>query len=210
MKILQKLSISNKRQSQISRGMQLSLILAVLGGFYLGNTGIIVNSFVGLLITFVPSILERDYEITMNPLLVLWITSAVFFHAIGTYGPYRTVSWWDHFTHLLSSSVVAAAGYSTVRALDQHYDEISLPKKAIFVFILVFVMAFGVIWEVLEFGISGAAELLGSDTVLTQYGLEDTMKDLVFDTFGGLIVALTGEIYLVEFSDEIRSKLEKK
>lgn len=206
MRVRERLGISRERQMQVSRAMQLLLIGAVAGGFYLGNTSIIVNSLVSLLISFLPSILERDHGIVMDPALVLWMTSAVLFHAVGAYGPYQSFHWWDHVAHTLSSSVVAAAGYAAVRAIDVHYEEINFPRNFVFVFILIFVMAFGVTWELLEFGISGAAELLGARTVLTQYGIEDTMKDLVFNSIGGVIVAIFGEAYLADISEQIREK----
>jgi hypothetical protein len=70
------------------------------------------------------------------------------------------------------------------------------------------VLAFGVIWEQLEFGISGAAEMLGGKTILTQYGLEDTMKDLMFNTAGGIIVALFGEVYLSDAVEDLRQRMD--
>ncbi len=208
MKIRDRLGISKKNQKRASRLMQISLLFMVLFGAYRQNMGLFVNSLVSFLVTFIPGILERDYEIVMDPALVLWLTLAVFLHAAGTLGPYSTISWWDHLTHTLSSSVVAAAGYSTVRAIDEHYDEIKLPGKYMFAFLMIFILAFGVVWELLEYGISLLAEVLGTDTVLTQHGLNDTMKDLVFDTLGGVVVAVGGEIYLTGFIDEIRGKIE--
>lgn len=208
MKLREYLGVSGKRQRQFTKLMQLLLLIAVIGGFYLGNTGIIVNSLVSLAISFLPALLERDYEIVMDPALALWLTLAVFLHAVGTYGPYRIVWWWDHLTHVLSSSVVAGAGYIAVRALDEHYDQIKMPGRFMFVFLLIFVMTFGVIWELIEFGISGLADILGLRTVLTQYGLEDTLKDLVFDTVGGLLVAVLGSFYLEDFVGQIRKKLQ--
>lgn len=210
MKIRDYIGVSKKQQKQVSRGLQLLLVFAVVGGLYLRNMGIFVNSLVSLLITFLPGILERDYEISMDPALVLWITSAVFFHAIGTYGPYQQVWWWDHFTHMLSSSVVALGGYAAVRAFDEYYEGIEMPKKFTFFFVLFFVMAFGVLWEVLEFAISGTAQILGMKTVLTQYGLEDTMKDLIFDTVGGILVAVFGEIYVLNLVDDLKAKIESR
>jgi hypothetical protein len=58
----------------------------------------------------------------------------------------------------------------------------------------------------MEFAISGAAEMLGGETILTLYGLEDTMKDLMFKTAGGIIVAIFGEIYLSGAIEQIREK----
>lgn len=204
-----RLKMTDNEQRITSRVMRVLILGVLVAGIYTGNTGVIVNSLVSFAVTFLPGILEKDYGLEMDPLLVLWLTAAVFLHAFGTLGPYRTVVWWDHMTHVLSSSIVAAAGYSAFRTVSEHYDEINLPEKLFFVFILAFVMAFGVVWEVLEFGISGAASTVGSETVLTQYGLEDTMKDLVFDTLGGLLVALFGEIYLLDLVRQLRERMEK-
>lgn len=207
MKIRDILGISDKSQERISRVMQILLLAMTAGGFYIGNTGIAVNSLVGLLVTFVPGILEKDYEVVMDPALVLWVTSAVFLHAAGTLGPYKAYWWYDHMTHTLSASVVAGAGYAFFRALDVHTEELYFPDRVFFAFILIFVMAFGVVWELLEFGISGAAEMLGSETVLTQYGVDDTMKDLVFDLVGGVVVAVFGEAYLLGLVESVEERL---
>jgi hypothetical protein len=49
-----------------------------------------------------------------------------------------------------------------------------------------------VLWEVIEFAIGGLSAFLGFGSVLTQYGLEDTMLDLIFDTAGAAVVAIWG------------------
>jgi uncharacterized membrane protein YjdF len=97
--------------------------------------------------------------------------------------------WYDHVTHTLSPSVVAAAGYITVKSVEEHAVDVHLPPKFSFVFVLLFVLAFGVLWEVLEFGLAEAATLLGTDPVLTQHGIGNTMVDLPFDTIGAVAVA---------------------
>jgi uncharacterized membrane protein YjdF len=88
--------------------------------------------------------------------------------------------------------VVAAVGYSTVRAFDVHTTDVSYPSEFTVVFVLLFVLAFGVLWEVIEFSVAGLAAVVGSGNVLTQYGLEDTMLDLIFDTAGAAVVAIWG------------------
>lgn len=201
---------NNKQQESLTRLLRFATLVVLAAGIYRGNTGIIVNAAVALGISLLPAYLERDAGVELDPFLALWLTAAVFLHAFGTLGPYKSLWWWDHLTHTLSSSVVAAAGYTVFRSVDEHYDGVHFPPKLFFVFILLFVVAFGVIWELLEFGISGLADILGSKTVLTQYGLEDTMKDLVFDTLGGIVVALFGEVYLLGVVDQIIDKLESR
>lgn len=216
MRLRDYIGITRYHQQVAARVMEFSLIGLVFIGFERGETGIVVNAGLAFLIVQLPSLLERDYGIPMDPALTLWITSAAFLHALGTvgipgsgetfYGP-GGVWWWDHLTHALSASVVAAAAYATVRAVDEHSDAIVLPPKFVFVFILCFTVAFGVVWEVLEFVIGLAAVTLGGGQVLTQYGLEDTMADLVFNVAGGVVAAVWGAAYLSDVTGALVKKL---
>ncbi len=208
---------SQKRQRQLTYLMEIGLIGMLFVGIDRGNGGIVINTGVALLVTQLPPVLERDYEIPMDPRLTLWITTAVFLHAFGTVGLpgatatlYSQVWWWDHMTHALSASLVAAAGYSTVRAFDEHAEGVHLPQRFIAVFILLFVLAFGVLWEILEFVIALAADAMGTRAVLTQYGLEDTMLDFVFNSVGAIIVALWGGAYLANVTGAIRERFESR
>jgi len=203
MRIKDRPGISTATQRRLTRVMELSLIGMFFIGVERGSTSIIVNTGMGLLVAQLPAVLERDYHIPLDTGLSLWITTAVWLHGLGTVGfPgaganfYATIWWWDHATHALSSSVVAATGYITVRSLDAHSENIYIPSHFMFVFILMFVIAFGVFWEVIEFTVTEGATLLGTGTVLTQYGLDDTMLDLVFDTIGAVVVAIWGTAHL--------------
>lgn len=202
--------LEDRHKAQITRLFQGCLLGFIIVGTIEHNIRITINSIVGLLVTLIPESLEKDYNIAMSPLLVLWIVTAVLLHAIGTLGPYGNIWWWDHLTHTLSASVVAAAGYAAFRALDEHMDDLYLPKRFMFVFLLVFVMAFGVIWEVIEFFATLASQSLGAGEVVVQYGLEDTMKDLMFDAAGAIIVAVFGAAYLTNVIDSLKQKLEEK
>ncbi|MDS0294631.1 hypothetical protein [Halogeometricum luteum] len=198
MKLRDALHISAKRQRQASRVMQALLGLMVVVGLVSRNGGVVVNALVAFAVTFLPGVLEHDYDIPMDAGLTLWLTLAVFLHGLGTVAlpfvgtPYADVWWWDHLTHALSASIVAAVGYATARAFDLHSEAVSLPSRFMFVFILTFTIAFGVFWEVIEFLISLAAAAFGVGTVLTQYGLGDTMMDLLFNTLGAVVVAVWG------------------
>jgi hypothetical protein len=197
-------------QKIAARLMEYALVGLLFIGLERRGTGIVVNSLVGLLIVQIPPLLERDYDIQMDPVVTLWITTAVFLHALGTVGIpgsglgfYKTLWWYDHLTHALSASVVAAVGYATVRAIDVHSETVDLPPKFLFVFVLSFTMAFGVLWEVLEFAIGG----LG---ILTQYGLEDTMLDLAFDVVGAVLVATWGTAYLTDLVGTVGDRLRAR
>lgn len=195
--------ISAKKITRILQGL---LAFITLLGIYEGNASVAVNAIISLLVTFVPNILERDYNLVIHPSLALFITGAVFLHAYGALGPYRSVWWWDHLTHVLSASIVASAGYVFMRSIHEHSDDVHIPNKLAGIFLLVVVMAFGVFWEVIEFGLAFFADRTGTK-ILTQYGLEDTMKDLLFDSVGAILVAVFGELYLSELAEQFREKI---
>jgi hypothetical protein len=216
MRLRDRLAMSARRQRQLTWLMEVALVGMLFIGLDRGDTGIIVNTAVALAVTQLPPVLERNYRIQMDAGLTLWITSAVFLHALGTVGLpgselsfYRSVWWWDHLTHALSSSVVAGVGYATARALDVHSERVYLPPRFMFVFVLLFVLAFGVLWEVIEFAIGLVAELAGTGTVLTQYGLEDTMLDLIFDSIGAVVVAIWGTAHLTGLVETLRLRLSR-
>jgi len=215
-RLRERVGVSVRRQEQLARFMQLFLFGLLFVGLERRSPGIIINAALGLGVTFLPALLERDYDIAMDPALTLWISSAAFFHAVGVIGApgvgegfYGLIPYYDHVTHALSASVVAGAGYATVRALDEHSEHLHLPPRFMFVFILIFVVAFGVVWEIVEFGVGILGTATGAGTKgFTQGGIEDTMKDLVFDTIGGILIGIWGTVYLTGFADEIRGRLE--
>lgn len=175
-----------------ARLMQVAIVAILLAGVWTRNVGVIVNASLALVVTFLPALLERDYSIGLDPGLTLWLTTAVLLHAIGMLGLYNTVWWWDHVTHTLSATVVAAVGYITVRAIGDHSDALHFPPQFTFVFILLFTLALGVFWEIMEFAIHGTADWFGLEPILVQYSLEDTIVDLIFDFVGAVLVALFG------------------
>lgn len=213
-----RLRISSPHQEQIVRVLQLVMAGILVVGLYLGNPGVTINAAVGLLVTQLPAVLKRRYDLTMNVGIVLWITVAMFLHAFGTLplpelgslSPYQATDWWDHMTHALSSSLVAGVAYAISRALAEHTDSIVMPPKFMFIYLLLFVMAFGVVWELIEFSIAEGANLFGIPKVLTQYGLSDTVLDLFYNTMGGLLVAVFGTVHLTGLSGQLSARLDAR
>jgi hypothetical protein len=201
------MSLPRISKSGITRFMQVVLLGMFAVGLYTRTPKIIINSGVGLFISFIPALLERDYSFSLSPFLSLWITSAVFFHSLGSFGLYSAVSWWDHLTHSLSASLVAATGYTLIRSIDLHSNDIRLPDRFMFVFILMTVVAFGVFWELFEFALDLVSNLTGVSMPLAQHGLQDTMKDMSFNLAGAVIAAVFGQAYLSDLSLKIREQI---
>lgn len=150
-----------------------------------------VNSFVPLALTFLPVLARRRYGYPMHAGLALLIALAATLHAVGAMGPYETTGWYDTVTHALSSTLVAGVGFAVAHGLELHTDRVSFSPRFRGAFVVLFVLAVGVLWEILEFGSGLAAGVFGGE-VLAQYGVEDIVQDLVFNTVGALLVALWG------------------
>ncbi len=202
------LGISPQKQELATRIMQVCLLIMVFVGMYLGDTHVVLNAVIALGITFVPSVLTRKYYISLDPSLTLWITLAVFLDALGTLSFYDTVARWDHLTHSLSASVIAAAGYVTIRTVDIYTDELYIPPRFMFIFIILFVLAAGVIWEILEFLTDEMVVKFEMKAFLTQHGIDDTMWDMFFDLLGALAVATWGTAYLSDISHRLARRIE--
>ncbi|WP_254765795.1 hypothetical protein [Salinilacihabitans rarus] len=207
--LAERLRLSATVQRRLTRSMQGVLGAVLLYGLVTVTLPTIVNATVALGLTFVPAILERDLELPMDPGLVLWITAAVFLHSLGSAGLYGTVTHWDHLTHALSASVVAATGYAFFRAVDLHSVDVYIPRQFMFALILIFVLAAGVAWELLEFAIDQFAIVVGLPAVLAQHGLDDTILDLVFNAAGAVVVATWGAVYLTDLSEALSNRLEE-
>lgn len=134
-----------------------------------------------LLILLHPMILRRGFGIHLRPWQVGYVSAGLFLHPLGgLYGLYSTVWWFDHATHTLSATLVAAIGFVIVSAYDRRVGPL-LPG-AIAAFTFAFVMSAGVLWELVE----------TLTPILTVYGYNDTVLDYVFDAVGGLLVIVLG------------------
>ena len=212
------LRLNERWQTQVVRLLQAVMIGILLLGIWTVNMGIIMNAGIGLAVTFLPAVLERKLKFTLSAGIVLWISLAMALHAFGTVplpffdfvSAYSATWWWDHMTHALSSSLVAAMAYAVVCALDEHTEFIHMPPNFLFVFILLFVLAFGAIWELAEFYITVVSSIVVADTVLTQYGLEDTILDLFYNTVGGVLVAIFGSTALSPITKQITERLDSR
>jgi len=198
---------SQRTQRRLTRGMQLVLLGIVAYGLLVRQPKAIVNGGLGLAVTALPAVLERNYRIPIDPWLGLWITLAVFLHTLGSAGLYGYIHWWDHVTHAMSASLIAAVGYTVARAVDLHSDDVHIPRRFMFVYIFVVVLAFAVVWELFEFALDLLSAATGWTMPLAQHGLDDTVRDLMFNSLGAAIVAVFGQTKLSGFAETLREHL---
>lgn len=172
------------------RAMQVVLAAIAALALVRGNSTLFVNSGGPLAITFLPALLRREYGYAMDTGLAVWITLAATLHAVGAFELYQSLGWYDSLTHTVSATLVAGMGYAVARGVERHSGSVGFNPEFRATFLVLFVLAVGVAWEVLEFASGGLASTVGGEAVLAQYGTSDIVNDLVFNTLGAVVVAV--------------------
>ncbi|WP_435348065.1 hypothetical protein [Haloarchaeobius sp. HRN-SO-5] len=198
------------RLRSLNRALQVGLLGILALGVLTRNVSVVVNATAGFGVTLLPAVLARDRQLLLDPRFTLVVTVAVFLHSVGMVGLYDRVWWWDHLTHTLSATVVSIIAYTVVWAVDVYDDDLYLPPPVTTVFVLTFVLAVGVLWEVSEFVAREVAIMLGQEPVLVLYGLEDSMLDLVFDMVGAIAVTVLATTRLRRWGEELADWLDRR
>lgn len=175
--------------------LQATLVGLVVYAIVQGSGKLLFNTVAPAAIAAIPPAVRYRYDYRLNPVLALLIVTAAAFHGLGALGLYRAIPWFDQLAHGVSGALVAGTGYALVQVVDTQYDEVVVPPRLRFVFVVVFAMAVGVVWELAEFSAELAAESLGGEPVLSQYSLQDVVLDFLFDGVGAVIVGIWGTSY---------------
>ncbi|MBI5810298.1 MAG: hypothetical protein HZB21_03805 [Deltaproteobacteria bacterium] len=155
-------------------------------------------------ISLIPSVVERNYRITLPFELDLLITLSLFLHTFMGEGLslYKRLWLFDKMLHLYGSAVIALLAFLFVYTL--HYTKkVRLTVPLIGFFTVIFALAAGGLWEMGEFGVDN---IFGKQT---QDGLDDTMYDMINDFIGGVIVAMLGMAYVRYSKPETRKRLTR-
>lgn len=174
----------------------LKVSLAVGAGlcFWQGRALAGVATFGIILITFLPVLLGRRFDVRIPPefelFAVVLIYASLFLGEI--HGYYIRFWWWDIILHTASGFLLGILGFLMVYVLNEK-KEIDLDLRPHFValFAFLFAVGLGTIWEIFEFT---GDQLLGSN--MQKSGLIDTMWDLIVDTVSALVISILGWGYL--------------
>lgn len=168
-------------------------------GFAVGlrtdNSPAAVNAVSAIVVALLPVLVERSLgavglEVAFVPSLSLALGVAGLLHVVGMLGWYDIVAWWDHLTHTVSAAILAAVVHASLHTVDAWSPGVDLSEVYIAAFTLLFVLAAGVLWELLELYAHEIGERVGAPPVLEHYGLRDTALDLIFNAVGAILVIL--------------------
>jgi hypothetical protein len=149
----------------------------------------------GLFLSFIPTILNKNYKIHLPLILDILITLALFLHIGGVLlKAYTTIPQYDTMTHFVSSFIIAFLSFISIYILDEFWDGLEMDKYAMAFIVVFLTVALGVVWELAEWT---------SDIVFgtyEQWGYTDTIKDLFVDMMAGIVMAILG-ILLIRRGD---------
>ncbi|MBU2577195.1 MAG: hypothetical protein KKF50_05760 [Nanoarchaeota archaeon] len=181
--------------------LQALIFVYILIGILERNYLPVIEGVIALFITFLPLILKKRWGIHLPASLNLLIVLSLYLHAEGRLLSFYTLfyPYYDKISHFVGSATVALLGFAMVIIIDR-FTKINLNKKAIIFFIIIFTMAIGGFWEILEFT---SDSFLGTTH---QSNLTDTMLDLIFDLVGGIFIAMITNINYEVMKRQIRVK----
>lgn len=161
---------------------------------------------VGVLAMLLPSFLQKKWRLVipsrMMILFALFLYSAIYLGEVRAF--YYSVPHWDTILHTCSGAMLGALGFSMINFLNKT-DRVPMNLSPAFVafFTLCFAVFLGAVWEIYEFtadsilhtnmqkfALEDGTALVGRDA------LWDTMKDIIVDTVGALVMSVIGYISL--------------
>jgi hypothetical protein len=167
---------------------------------------ILLQCLLGLTILFLPGLLERRCKVVITNFIYIFFV--VFLYAAIILGEvhdfYYRVPHWDTLLHGCSGIMLGAIGVSVIDIFNNSKKvNLNLSEGFTALFAFFFAVSLGGIWEIYEysmdmfFGFNMQRYKLENGTPLSgQSALYDTMKDLVFDVSGALVICILGYIML--------------
>lgn len=198
--------LRNWRSLSVTTGlswfMKLLMVLLFPVELYKGEYLFSVLLVFSVILSLIPSLVERSYRVTLPFELDLLITLSIFLNTFMGEGMnfYQKVRLYDKALHVYGSAVVGLLAFVVVYTLN-YTRKVRLSLPFIGFFTVTFAMAMGGIWEIMEFTVDS---LFGTTT---QNGLDDTMWDLINDLVGGIITATIGMLYVKYSNPDIRKRL---
>lgn len=180
------------------------IVELILGRNY--NSDKILTLIVSILVLiafFVPNIISKKWNLVIPE--SLYIAFVIFLYCASFLGElkgfYYSYKYWDELLHFFSAMILGILAYSIIFILNDKTQNIHISPWFVSLFAISFSMFAGVLWELFEFGIDIAFKtnmqkyMLEDGTMLVgNQALFDTMKDMIINFAGALVVSIMGYI----------------
>ena len=209
------MKVNSKKLEKYLRYFFIILTSIMLGyNFYMLQWETFWSAVMTLLLFILPTILEKRIAIRIPPslqiVILLFIFASMYLGEI--HGYFYRYRWWDRMLHSASAVILSYSGFILIFTLNKDNQvDIKLSPKFMALCTFCFGLMVCTLWEIFEYGVDC---IFGVDmqkarnleliygTFDTRLGVKDTMKDLIVDTIGALVVSLIGYFHLKRKKDE--------
>lgn len=181
-----------KNQPLVVRGIWAVLLLAFGTAIVEAQWSLAFVSAFTFALSLVPVLFQDRFGIRLPMRFLAWIVIFIFATIFlgEAFDFYERLWWWDVLLHGGSALGFGLVGFLFVFMLFEG-DKYAAPSWAIAFVSFCFALSIGTLWEIFEFAVDRIA-----GTQMQKSGLMDTMGDLIVDTVGASIGALSGFLYL--------------
>ena len=176
-------------------------------------------AFVLLILTFIPLVVEKAFKVDIPSVMeIIFLIFSVLSFLLGEIGDfYIKYRWWDSMLHAMSGVLLGCLGFVLLNYFNKNdnFKSFHLGPGFAALFVLCFTITCGTLWEIIEWfadTINGTNMQRFEDNItgigfVGRDALYDTMKDLILDSIGGIIIAIVG--YLdIKFNKGLVNKLK--
>lgn len=166
----------------------------------------LLQCIVGVFAMLLPGMLKKKINLeipsSMMLLYTLFLYCAIYLGEVRSF--YYNVPHWDSILHTFSGAMLGALGFSFINFLNKT-EKVPMNLSPLFVavFAFCFAITMGVIWEFYEFFADSLLRtnmqkfaLENGENLIGRMALMDTMKDLIVDAVGAVVMSIIGYISL--------------
>lgn len=174
----------------------------------------IVQCVAFLVVTLLPKLIKKIKVEVPDYFYIIFILFCLAHFILGEVGGfYVNVKGWDSLLHGLSGGLITLGCFSFINLLNDN-DIVHINKFLIVLSAFTLTVAIGVLWEIVEFSIDGifgtnmqrAYNSVTGEPFVGRNALTDTMKDLILDASGSLVVSIICGI-IIKYSGEVPKSL---
>ncbi|MEN6446035.1 MAG: hypothetical protein ABFC98_08360 [Candidatus Cloacimonas sp.] len=209
------MKIDARKLEKYMRYFFILLTILVIGyNLYLREWETFWSAVMTLLLFLLPSILERRIDVkiptSFQIIILLFIFASMYLGEIHHY--FYRYRWWDRMLHTASAVILTYFGFILIYSMNKDYKvDMKLSPKFMALFSFCFGIMICALWEIIEYAIDS---ILGLDMQKarnlqdiygfydTRLGVKDTMKDLIVDTIGALVVSVIGYYHLKKRNED--------
>lgn len=174
----------------------------------------IVQCVAFLVVTLLPKLIKKIKVEVPDYFYIIFILFCLAHFILGEVGGfYVNVKGWDSLLHGLSGGLITLGCFSFINLLNDN-DIVHINKFLIVLSAFALTVTIGVLWEIVEFSIDGifgtnmqrAYNSITGEPFVGRNALTDTMKDLILDALGSLVVSIICGV-IIKYSGEVPKSL---